>query len=178
MKYFLSILVFCSCASAGIANSTLDDVTVAQVDTMLPRVFLLGEFEIQMDKISSEHSTQLLESCNNDIDEAYTKWMSFIREMEAYGDQIKFDLKGVKVWLNVFFEKNGKINHIGYYLKPNSKNVKNEEFSAFLKSFMNHYTFPHNASKNYSHYGSAAFPVFTGSVISPAQDTQVTRKNE
>ncbi len=111
-----------------------------------------------MDDESRLHKTQLLTACDYDIELAYGKWISMIKEMEAYSNRIDFDINGVKVWLNVFFEKNGQIGHIGFYLKPNSKNVDNTEFAAFLKSFVNNYSFPHTFDLPFSHYGSAGFP--------------------
>jgi len=63
------------------------------------------------------------------------------------------------MWLNVFWASSGQIKHIAYYLKPNSRNIDREQFQLFLISFINQYTLPLDYNKNYSHYGSAAFPL-------------------
>ncbi|MBT8219667.1 MAG: hypothetical protein KJP00_07580 [Bacteroidia bacterium] len=133
---------------------------LAQDSVRLPKVFLLGEYEVQMDQQSLVHSTNLLKACDDDIELAYAKWISMVKEIEAYAKKIEFDINGVKVWLNVFYSSNGKIAHIGYHLKPNSRNISKAEFAAFLRSFVNNYTFPHTYDKPFSHYGSAGFPTF------------------
>lgn len=154
MKYILSLLVAFTLSSIV----TLGAQTAVQGTPVLPVIFQLGEFEPQMDEESRLHKTQLLTACDYDIELAYGKWISMIKEIESYSNRIDFDIKGVKVWLNVFYEKNGEIGHLGYYLKPNSRNVDKKEFAAFLKSFVNNYSFPHTFSEPFSHYGSAGFP--------------------
>lgn len=136
------------------------NAAVMQDSSRLPKVFLLGEFEVQMDQQAMVHRTNLLKACDNDIELAYAKWISMVKEIEAYAKKIEYDINGVKVWLNVFYHANGKIAHIGYHLKPNSRNIDTEEFAGYLRSFVNNYTFPHTFEKPFSHYGSAGFPTF------------------
>lgn len=131
-----------------------------QVDTILPTVFLIGEYENQYFEAIQDYETLLLTACENDMDEAYSKWVSMLEEMEAYSNEINFDLKGLKVWFNIFWEPNGTISHLAYYLKPVSKNLDTAELNAFFKSFINNYRFPLIHDKRYSHYGTASFPVF------------------
>ncbi len=143
-------------------------------DTPLPKVFLIGEHEAEYDKLLNNHDALLLTVCDNDMDIAFNKWSSMLREMEAYSDQIGFDLKGVKLWLNVFWEADGRIKHIAYYLKPISKNIDTAELNAFFSSFMRNYQFPLVAKERYSHYGSAAFPQFPLRV-SPSSNSNMTK---
>lgn len=126
----------------------------------LPKVFILGEHETQYEALFENYSKVLLEVCNDDMDEAFDKWLSMLEEMEAYANNIDYDIKGIKVWLNIFWEKDGTIRHIAYHLKVNSRNVERDELTAFFSSFMNHYKFPKVAQTGYSHYGSASFPTF------------------
>jgi len=127
MKYLMSILLVLSGASAMVCSAQ-----TAEVDSRLPVIFELGEFEVQMDNESLVHKTQLLTACDYDIELAY---------------------------------------HIGFYLKPNSKNLDRKEFAAFLKSFVNNYSFPHTFNEPFSHYGSAGFPTAAYEVPAPAVDT-------
>ena len=166
MKYLLSILLVLSGAMTMVCSAQ-----TAEVDSRLPVIFQLGEFEVQMDNESLTHKTQLLTACDYDIELAYGKWISMVKEMEAYSNSIGYDINGVKVWLNIFFESNGQIGHIGYYLKPNSKNLDRQEFAAFLKSFVNNYSFPHTFNEPFSHYGSAGFPTSAYEVPSQTPDT-------
>lgn len=153
--------------SAQVANSP---------GNQLPKVYQLGEYEVQMDAQAMVHKAQLLTACDYDIEMAYGKWISMIKEMEAYANRINFDLNGAKVWLNVFFEAKGKIANIGFYLKPNSRNIDRDEFNAFLRSFTNQYTFPHIFSEPYSHYGSAGFP--TSAYETPTKPAKVSAGNQ
>ena len=131
---------------------------VSPPDTVLPKVFLIGEYEKSYEKAANAYNTMLLTACNDDINKAYDKWISMIQEMEAYSNLIQYDLKGIKLWLHVFWDSKGKIDHIAFHLKPNSKLVDTQELKGFFASFINHYVFPLRTSSDYSHYGSASFP--------------------
>ena len=125
----------------------------------LPKVFLLGEHEEAYEKLVENYATSLLSACNNDMNKAFKKWISMNQEMEVYADQITYNTDGLKLWLHVFWAKDGSIKHIGYYLRPNSKNADLTELNAFLFSFMNHYKFPLIAHTPYSHYSFVQFPM-------------------
>ncbi len=125
--------------------------------TALPKVFLLGNHEFAYEKLSGE-GTSLLAICEDDFKVAHGKWNSLLKEMEAHADMINYDIKGVKMWLHVFWDDNGKINNIAFYLKPNSRNVKTEEMTAFLTDFVNNYHLPSQYDESFSHYSGAAFP--------------------
>ena len=124
----------------------------------LPSAFIMGDFEHKYEDLYSGHSDILLTVCENDMDIAFEKWMNMLGEMEAYADQIGYDLKGIKIFLNVFWDKSGKIDHIMYYPKPVSRNTDFEELTAFFKSFINNFEFPVKAEANYYHSGQASFP--------------------
>ncbi|MCB0662704.1 MAG: hypothetical protein KDC24_08190 [Saprospiraceae bacterium] len=125
----------------------------------VPKVFLLGNYEDTYNNLALEYNTLLLEVCDNDLLAAHEKWQSMLLEMQAYAEQIDFDINGVKIWVHVFWESDGTIGHIGYYLKPQSRNINTAELTAFFKSFTNHYQFPLIEKRKYAHYGSASFPV-------------------
>ncbi len=158
MRVYFTVLIlslFCFAKVSGMNISLVTEDTVS-----LPKVFVLGQHEKAYEKLYAKHSTVLLEVCNDDMDVAFDKWLGMLEEMEDYANSIDYDIKGIKVWLNVFWDKNGKIKHIAYHLKVNSRNVQLDELTAFFSSFMNHYTFPSISQQNFSHYGSASFPTF------------------
>lgn len=128
-------------------------------DLELPKVFLIGEYIEEFDLASAEYKLQLLEACEQDMHRAYFKWLSMLQEMENYADALEFDIKGVKMWIKVFWSPEGDIDHIAYYLKPNSKNVNVDELTAFFSSFIKQYKFPLTTDAKFSNYGSASFPV-------------------
>ncbi len=129
-------------------------------DTILPPVFLIGEYENQYNDIIEDYSTLLFAVCEYDMDVAFSKWQSMLKEMNGFAERNDMDLDGVKVWLNVFMEPNGEISHLGYYLKPMSKNIDTAELNAFFKEFIKDYRFPLLSKSTYSHYGTASFPVY------------------
>ena len=127
----------------------------------LPKVFLLGEHEQPYEVATQTYSKTLLEVCNDNMQEAFHHWISMANEMDNFAEKINFDLKGVKVWMHVFWNEQGKIDHIGYFLRPDSRNIKTNELSAFFMAFMGRYnTFPVKGDRKFSHYTGATFPTF------------------
>lgn len=176
MRFFFSIIVFsflyfAPAKAISVCATTIDSTT-------LPKVFILGQHETAYERLFDQHSTVLLEVCDDDMDVAFDKWLSMLEEMEAYATDIDYDIKGIKVWLNVFWNKDGSIKHIAYHLKVNSKNVERiEELSAFFSSFMNNYKFPLVADRNFSHYGSASFPTFSRRIKTTKDLKEEDKKN-
>ena len=121
MRVFISILflgVFCFAQGKNV------DQQLVKIDsTSLPKVFILGEYEKSYEKLFDAHSTVLLEVCNDNMDTAFDKWLSMLKDMEDYANSIDYDLKGIKVWLNIFWNEDGSIRHIAYHLKVNSRNI-------------------------------------------------------
>ena len=134
--------------------------TTLMEDGRLPKVFLIGQHETEFEELTVSYEKDLLAACEGDMNVAFNKWMSMMEEMEAYSKQIEYNLDGVKSWFHFFWAPDGSIEHIAYYLRPNSKNLDLDEMNAFLVSFMNNYKFPLVAQQKYHHYTGATFPVF------------------
>lgn len=126
----------------------------------LPGAFLIGDHQEPYEKLIEQNSSRLLTACDNSMDEAYGHWMEMLKAMEDYSDKVNFDLKGIKIWINVFWTKDGSINHIVYYPKPNCRNMEFEELTQFFDSFKQQYVIPVNFVSGYSHFGTASFPTF------------------
>ncbi len=126
----------------------------------VPEVFLIGEHEDQYEEMIGDYQDLLLSVCNNSMDMAYDKWLEMLMQMENYADSLNYDIKGVKIWINVFWDKEGNIDHIVYYPKPNSKNMDFDKLSTFFKEFTKVYQMNIEADSGFSHYGSASFPSF------------------
>jgi hypothetical protein len=149
LKSRLFILIFTIIASLGFA----------QEDTN--KVSLIGENEKEYEQMMTQCSTPLLYITNNSMDEAYNLWTNMLAKMEADASDQGIDIKGVKVWMNLFWEADGSIKKIVYYPKPNSKNMNFEQLTAFLQIFADKYVLDISHDTCFSHYGSATFPVFT-----------------
>ena len=148
MKLLLSILSLLFISQLG----------YSQTDS--PTVFVLGENEKNYERLTQDYSQSLLEASGNDIKKAFNYWIDMMSAMDDYSERVRYDLKGVKVWIHVFWSKDGEIDHIGYILRPDSRNVDTAELSAFFSSFTRSYRFPLKSNKNFNHYTGASFPTF------------------
>jgi hypothetical protein len=137
----------------------------AQSKINAPKVFQTGENEKAYEQIVKDYSNMLLTVCNNDLSTSFEIWTDFLRDLEAYAAQSGYDLKGAKLWLNVFWSKDGMIDHIVFYPKPNAKNLNYNNLIPILESFTAQYQLPIKFSSKYSHYGSANFPIINRALI-------------
>ncbi len=156
----------------GIAQQRQNEVLIDESpikELTLPKVFQIGEYEEQYGLLYEIYHDILLTVCHDDMNLAFDKWMYMIGEMETYAQKIEFDLNGVKLWLKVFWDEDGSIRYLSYFLKPNSRNIDTAELSAFLSSFMNIFRMPIQSTVKYTHNGSTQFPT----TLIPAE----TRKN-
>lgn len=126
----------------------------------VPDVFLIGEYEEQYLTLSKQHPAIFMSVYNNDIDKAFRGWSNMLMDMEDYATSINFDMKGVKLWINLYFNADGSIEHLAFYPKPNSRNLPVEQLAAFFKTFIKDYRLEVKAEKSFQHSASAAFPTF------------------
>lgn len=152
--FYLGVLL---CFSFALAKANPD--TLTKRDTILPTVFQIGEYENVYDLLLEEYETLLLSACDQSMTDAFNKWKIMLLDMEQYSEEVDYDLKGIKLWVNVFWNGDGTIRHFAYYLKPVSRNVDTQELNNFLESFAKFYRFPHQYHEQFSHYGTAAFPL-------------------
>jgi 5-methylcytosine-specific restriction endonuclease McrA len=130
-------------------------------------VFYIGEDEKNYEKLVQKYNTMLFAVCNNNMELAFDYWSVLLKDIEDFSVKSNFDLKGVKLWLNVFWDKDGNIDHIVFYPKPNSRNLNYDNVKTLLTNFTKNYQSPIKYTTRFSHYGSAAFPVFSKSVVGP-----------
>ena len=98
----------------------------------LPEVFMIGQNELLYEGLVTKCNYPLLTVCQDSMDLAYTKWMQMLSNMEQFAEQSEFDIKGIKIWLNVFWDEDGTIDHLVYFPKPNSRNM---DFTLLTKFF-------------------------------------------
>ncbi len=139
------------------------DQARAQSDASLvsvPNVFLIGEYEGQYLALSQQHPATFMSVYNDDIDLAFRSWSNILMDIEDYAGDLDFAIKGVKMWVNLYFNQDGTIAHLAFFPKPNSRNVPVEYLTAFFKNFVQQYQLPVKAEKGFQHSASAAFPTF------------------
>jgi hypothetical protein len=132
----------------------------AQQATQLATVMMIGENGEEAEKLNLSHK-QLLDMCHQDMYQAYDKWLNFLADIEAFASATNTDLKGIKMWLQVYWRKDGSISHIMFFPKPGSKEVESDNLKFFFQQFVVGYKMQIAATTAYTHYGSAAFPMQT-----------------
>jgi hypothetical protein len=152
---FFLLLAWLPPGSIQAQSGSPENVRPAQ---SLPSVFILGEYDKQYEAAMPGYIT-LLEACDGEMKTAFDKLMMMMREMEAYATLEKYDIKGINAWMHFFWREDGSIEHIGFYLKPNSRNVDTEKLRNFLNGFANWYKIPVQSGKKFAHYSSFAFPI-------------------
>ena len=148
--FVLLFSVFILAGQTSIRNTTEQDA--------LPAVFILGEYDVQYEAKMPNYKT-LLESCDGNMELAYGKLTGMMLEMEAYAELSDYDLKGISAWMHFFWRKDGTVEHIGFHLKPNSRNIETDRFKDFLNEFASNYRLPLEAASQFAHYSSFSFPL-------------------
>ncbi len=137
-------------ASAKNSKSVIDS---------LPKVFTMGEFETEYEKLKESYTTTLLSTCDGNTDLAFEKWMRLMLTLEAYAKDINYDINGIKMWIEVACEPDGTIRYISYALKPNSRFVEEKELTGFLTSFVKKYKFSTTNNRFFINT-HASFPIY------------------
>ena len=153
MKYLLIITLTLALLDAPLAQQPTEASAVAPV-------FIIGEYEEQYFALSQQFPSAFLSIYDNDINVAYRAWSEFLMDIEDYALELNFDLKGVKLWMNLYFNPDGTLAHLGFYPKPNSRNIPEEQLVAFFKNFVSQYHFPEKTKEGFQHSASASFPTF------------------
>ncbi len=146
-------------ASAGLVNAQ------SETQKKFPKVFLIGEYEEFYNSFVEQYPESLLKISNDSMELAYVNWMYLLKDMEEHSKKINFDLNGLKIWINVFWNKDGGIDYITYYPRPNSRNMDFDKLTAFFIDFIKKYNVRYKGDSNFVHYGSARFPSFADMYI-------------
>ena len=142
----ICVLMFCT-----IASWCQNDVT---------RCFQIGENQDQFLLLAQNHPSTLLDVYDNSMTNSYKAFTDVMKSLEKYADNKGLDLKGLKLWVNVYWDKSGEITHITYYPKPNSKNLDYKQVTKLFDEFIADAPLSKTYHENYIHNGSIAFPVF------------------
>lgn len=124
----------------------------------LPSVFITGEYPEAFDLLSRQYPGSLISASNNDMDIAFKNWRLFLSDIERYSEEIDFDLKGIKIMLQVYWNGDGKVEHLSYWPKPECRNIPEDDLVAFFKSFVRNYEFSVKSDEKFTHSGAAEFP--------------------
>ncbi len=106
MSKFKSLFLGCFCLML-VSNLSAQLEADQSSKKNLPEVFQIGEHEEAFEALSFTYNTSLLAACDENMDMAYKKWLDMLQSLESFGHSNGVDLNGVKMWLNVFWDKNG-----------------------------------------------------------------------
>lgn len=152
-RLILVLLIFMSASLTVSAQKSAEGEEKAY-----PTVFQIGDQPDAFEELSEDYETGLLDVCDDDVKKAHQQWTLMLKAMEKHAKTKGFNINGVKMWMKVFWKKDGTIKHIAFHLKPTSKNIDRKALQRFLKSFAKSYGSEIKASENYSQYSSASFP--------------------
>lgn len=163
MKKILAIAVF-SCMFIALQAQPLTSPkgadTGAWQKNKYPTVFLIGDDSRAFEALSRSYNIPLINACEDDIETAFYKWKDMMIALENFSKSEGYDIRGIKMWIKIFWAADGSVEHIAYFLKPHSRNVSTEALSAFFKNFMATYKLPIEVERSFSHYGSVSFPTY------------------
>ncbi len=128
-----------------------------ELDTM-PTVFTVGEYGKKYEELVSDCDLALFQISGQSMDTAYMHWLEVLNDIESFSNNNNFDIRGVKIWVNIFWNADGSIQHIVYFPKRSSRNINFDHFGKMLEDYIK-YANPFLLSGGcYSHFGSASFP--------------------
>lgn len=159
LKYFVISNLWLAASLSGFGQMAPEWLKV-QEPVALPRVFLLGEHERAYERMMGQYDKLLMQVYQEDMGKAYKIWSGFLMALEDQSKALGFELNGLKLWINVFFNPDGTIQHIVYFPKPNSKNMNFDQLTNFFLNFSKTYKLSDAVPFRCSHFGSAGFPTF------------------
>lgn len=125
----------------------------------IPKVINGAQHGPLLDELSGQYPSSLFSASNTDFAQTVHNWRLFLLSMQEYAASIDFDLKGVKVWLKIYWAKDGSIDYIAYILSDRSININPQDWEAFLRSFMLNYKFPITHTKRFAYENPTSFPL-------------------
>jgi hypothetical protein len=138
---------------------SITDVLLAQDNLdSLPVVFTVGEYGKQYEQLVMDCETHLIELTDQSMDSAYVYWLDLMKQLEFHADTSGFDIKGVKIWINIFWNPNGTMRHIVFFPKKSSRNIDFDKLKLVLERFARKFKIIARYKDCFSHFGSASFP--------------------
>lgn len=147
--YSIVLLILCGLAPKALVSQSLDS---------LPVVFTVGEYGKQYEELVSDCELPLLQAAGKSMDQSSEHWLRVMQEIEKFCEMHDFDIKGVKLWVNIFWNADGRIRHIVYFPKRSSRNIDFARLGNLLGAFAMQSEARLRAPDCYSHFGSASFP--------------------
>jgi len=128
--------------------------------TAFPKVINISNNSKVIEELSSVYKHSLFLASENDFVKTMENWKRALTDMEQYANEIDFDLKGVQMWMKIYWAKDGNIDHITYYLLDKSINIDTKELEAFLSSYIKNKKLPIKYEHKFSYDSRVVFPLY------------------
>ena len=147
MRFF-----FCSVLAMVLLATTLSAQSI-------PKIIDGAQNGPLLEELNSTYKASLFSASEADFAKTIHNWRLFLLSMQEYAESIDVDLKGVKVWLKIYWAKDGSIDHIAYMLSDRSININPQDWEAFLRSFMRNHKIPLMHKQRFSYENPVSFPL-------------------
>lgn len=130
-----------------------------------PVVFYIGEYEDNYETLIQNNSASLYNAFDNNPDMTMKFWEEWFKNFEDYAEKKGKSVYGVKLWVHLFWEKEGKVSHLAFYPKPESVHRDYDELKKLFLEYIKNAEYPRLAcEKPFAHSGTIHFPVYGISV--------------
>ncbi|MGB3547041.1 MAG: hypothetical protein WBA17_08695 [Saprospiraceae bacterium] len=146
MRYFFTC---CLIFAATIAVSAQEKV---------PTIFQLSDVEKLNAQLQEQYPQDFFTAVDNDFGRAEGIYLEVMKSVDAFARSINYDIDGMKVWIQFFIGTDGSIQHLGFQLRPESRNMDVSEIKAFFKAYIEKNRFPLTADQPFNYYTRATFP--------------------
>lgn len=123
----------------------------------LAAVFQIGDHTEAFEQLFLKYN-HLASQLDQDHERAYAYWTDMLQKMDMYSEEVGVDLDGLQLLLYAFWAPNGQLEHLAYFLKPNSKYIDEVTLNGFFQGFMKTYRLPVTLEKPTYLFTHAAFP--------------------
>lgn len=155
---FLLITALCLHAQEGSTTSK----------SQLAQVFHIGDKPTEYEALLPQYGN-LLDICGQDLKKAGQVWGTMLSDIYGQAQESNIDLDGVQLLLHVFWTPEGKIERLGYYVKPNSKPIEIKTLDNLFKTFILSHLSLVQAEVPFSNYGVAGFPPLSWKITASKQ---------
>lgn len=125
-----------------------------------PVVIHMTSQDSLMTVFNKSYSTSLLVAADTSLSKMRQTWEDMLIQLEELSEEEQIDLRGVKLWLKVYWRTDGAIAHIAYQLQPRSLNISRAELEALLTYFVQQYRPNLRYKEPFAHQTSVGFPTY------------------
>lgn len=126
----------------------------------LPTVVNLTAQDSLVEVLNQQYPASLLVASDTSLSKMRATWEDMLIQLEQLSKQEKVDLRGVRLWLKVYWGTDGRIEHLAYQLQPRSLNISHVELQALLRYFVQQYRPALRYKADFAHQTAVSFPTF------------------